>query len=163
MMSRFALSPIGVIRTPFAHPKGTPIQPHAGKGVGGSVEVFPEYSAGLKDLGGFSHIILIYRFHRIRRTKLSVIPFLDSQVRGVFATRAPARPNHLGMSVVRLLSVRESLLEVQDLDIVDGTPLLDIKPFFPIEYEESSIRLGWLENRIGKMESTVDDERFLGS
>jgi len=121
--------PIGVIHTPFKEPQGTPIQPTAAEGVEGRVEVFSEFADGLKDIEGFSHIILLYHFHLCREVKLRVKPFLDDEFRGVFATRAPCRPNPIGFSVVRLLEVRKNILRVCDVDIIDGTPLLDIKPY----------------------------------
>jgi len=109
----------------FKEPKGTPIQPAAAKGIGGKVEVFSEYAEGLKDVEGFSHIILVCHFHLSGKPSLKVKPFMDTQMRGVFATRAPSRPNPIGISIVRLVKIEENILHVQDVDIVDGTPLLD--------------------------------------
>ena len=111
--------PIGVIRTPFVDPQGTPIQPAAARGIQGRVEVFPEYAEGLADLIGFSHLILIYHLHRSGPPKLRVRPFLDSREHGVFATRAPARPNPIGISLVRLLGVEGNVLQISDVDILD--------------------------------------------
>ena len=155
-----AYKPIGIIRTPFKEPKGVPIQPSAAKGIKGRVEIFPEYSLGLKDIEGFSHIILIYHFHLVKSGKLIVKPFLDNEERGVFATRAPSRPNPIGISVVRLLHVENNVLYVEDVDIVDGTPLLDIKPYVP-EFDVRRVeRVGWLEGKITKLQETKDDGRF---
>ena len=152
--------PIGIIRTPFKEPKGVPIQPSAAKGVKGRVEIFPEYSLGLKDIEGFSHIILIYHFHLAKPGKLIVKPFLDNEEHGVFATRAPSRPNPIGISVVRLLHVENNILYVEDVDIVDGTPLLDIKPYVP-EFDVRRVeRIGWLEGKINKLQEIRDDGRF---
>ena len=152
--------PIGIIYTPFKKPKGTPIQPTAAKGVNGKVEVFPEYAEGLKDLDGFSHIILIYHFHLSKKFSLKVKPFMDDQMRGVFATRAPSRPNPIGISVVRLIKIEGNILHIQDVDIVDGTPLLDIKPYVP-EFDVRVVdRVGWLEGNLDKLHSLRDDGRF---
>ncbi len=153
--------PIGVIRTPFKDAEGVPIQPTAARGVKGIVEVYPEYAEGLKDLEGFSHIILIYHFHLIKTCRLLVVPYLDSEVRGVFATRAPARPNPIGISIVRLLRIEGNVLHVEDVDIVDGTPLLDIKPYVPQFDSRLQVRIGWLEGRVSRLKEARDDRRFL--
>ena len=159
-MMEIRYRPIGIIYTPFKEPKGTPIQPTAAKGVHGRVEVFPEYTEGLKDLDGFSHIILIYHFHLSKKFSLKVKPFMDDQMRGVFATRAPSRPNPIGISVVRLIKIEGNILHIQDVDIVDGTPLLDIKPYIP-EFDVRVVdRVGWLEGNLNKLHSLRDDGRF---
>jgi tRNA (adenine37-N6)-methyltransferase len=138
--------PIGTIHTPWKEPKGTPIQsalPEA-RDVEATVEVFPDYAAGLKDLDGFSHIMLLYFFHRAHGPSLIVTPFLDNEPRGVFSTRAPTRPNPIGISVVRLVSMRpEGFLLVRGIDILDGTPLLDIKPYIPAFDTTAADRTGW--------------------
>lgn len=152
--------PIGVIRTPFVDPQGTPIQPAAARGIQGRVEVFPEYAEGLADLIGFSHLILIYHLHRSGPPKLRVRPFLDSREHGVFATRAPARPNPIGISLVRLLGVEGNVLQISDVDILDGTPLLDIKPYVPQFDAASDVRIGWLAGRITHLPEARDDGRF---
>jgi tRNA-Thr(GGU) m(6)t(6)A37 methyltransferase TsaA len=154
------LKPIGIIHSPFSEPKGVPIQPTAGKDVQGTVEVFPEYVDGLKDLDGFSHIVLLCFFHLAREYSLEVIPFMDDQLRGVFATRAPSRPNPIGLSVVRLDKIEGNILYIRDLDIVDGTPLLDIKPYVS-EFVPGDIqKTGWLEQNVKKLPKTKDDGRF---
>ena len=156
--------PIGVIHTPFREPQGTPIQPQAARGIRGWVEVFPEYEAGLLDLDGFSHIVLIYHFHLSSRAGLTVRPYMDDRERGVFATRAPARPNPIGISVVRLLGVEGRILRVADVDILDGTPLLDIKPYVPQFGDaplDPKIRIGWLGNRVRGLKEARDDGRFV--
>jgi tRNA-Thr(GGU) m(6)t(6)A37 methyltransferase TsaA len=153
--------PIGIIRTPFRSPRGTPIQPAAGKGVRGTVEVFPDYADGLRDLDGFSHIVLIYHFHLVRGHSLRVMPFMDCRRRGIFATRAPRRPNPIGLSVVRLDRIDGNILYIRDVDIVDGTPLIDIKPYVR-EFESiKRPRLGWLGPRITRLGRTRDDGRFV--
>ncbi len=153
--------PIGIIHSPFKKPKGTPIQPNAAKGIEGMVEVFPQYEKGLKDIEGFSHIILIYHFHLSKAYSLEVKPYMDSKLHGLFATRAPARPNPIGLSVVRLTEVKRNNLHIKDIDIVDGTPLLDIKPFIPEFNSEDIIKKGWLEKNIRKLPESKDDGRFV--
>jgi len=152
--------PIGVIRTPFREPKGTPIQPPAARGVKGRVELFPEYVDGLKDIEGFSYIVLIYHFHLSGAPRLRVRPYMDEREHGVFATRAPARPNPIGLSVVRLLKVEGNVLHVADVDIVDGTPLLDIKPYVPQFDAATGARIGWLQGKLGRLPRARDDGRF---
>ncbi len=160
-MNEIKYKPIGIIHSPFKEPKGTPIQPTAAKGIDGKVEVFPEYVEGLKDLEGFSHIILIYHFHLVRKPLLRVKPFLDDQIRGVFSTRAPTRPNPIGISVVRLVKVEKNVLYIRDIDIVDGTPLLDIKPYVP-EFDVRKVeKIGWLEKNVHKLSTSKDDGRFI--
>jgi tRNA-Thr(GGU) m(6)t(6)A37 methyltransferase TsaA len=143
------LKPIGVIHTPFQQASGTPIQTRAAEGVEGTVEIFPEFVAGLRDLDGFDRIWLLYWFDRTAfdQTGLIVSPYLDPHgSHGVFATRAPARPNPIGMSPVRLLEVRGNVLRVRDLDMLDGTPLLDIKPYVPQFDCFEVTRSGWVDS-----------------
>ncbi len=142
------LRPIGVIRTPFPTPEGTPIQPRMAEGAEGEVIVFEEFAEGLRDLEGFERIWLLYWFHCAAEPRLRVRPFLDEAEHGLFATRWPCRPNPIGMSAVRLLEIRGNLLRVGDVDIVDGTPLLDIKPFVPHFDCYEVQRVGWL-GRVG--------------
>ena len=152
--------PIGIIHSPFKEVKGTPIQPAGAKGIDGNVEVFPEYAQGLKDLEGFSHIILLYHFHLSKKPSMTVTPFMDSSPRGIFATRSPRRPNPIGISVVRLVGIEDNILHIQDVDMIDGTPLLDIKPYVP-DFDIREIqRFGWLENNIHKLSGLKDDGRF---
>ncbi|MBO8174689.1 MAG: tRNA (N6-threonylcarbamoyladenosine(37)-N6)-methyltransferase TrmO [Thermococcus sp.] len=153
--------PIGIIHTPFKEPRGVPIQPSAARGIEGKVEVFPEYVRGLKDLEGFSHVILIYHFHLAKPSSLLVKPYMDDEYHGVFATRAPSRPNPIGLSIVRLVRVEGNILHVRDVDIVDGTPLLDIKPYVPDFDVREVERIGWLENNIHKLLKARDDGRFI--
>ena len=151
---------IGVIHSPFKVPKDVPIQSTAAKNVTGSVEVYPEYIDGLTDIQGFSHLILIYHFHLAQKHSLLVKPFLDKKLHGVFSTRAPSRPNPIGISVVRLTGVDRNLLQIQDVDTLDGTPLLDIKPYVP-EFDQRKVeRIGWLEKNVSNMHSKRDDGRF---
>ena len=159
-MDKFNYRPIGIIHSPFKSREGTPIQPIGGIGVRAKVEIFPEYVKGLQDLEGFSHIILLYHCHLSQPYKLKVKPFLDDVERGLFATRAPARPNPIGISVVRLIQIERATLSVQDIDIIDQTPLLDIKPFVPDFDVRKALRTGWLEKKAENAEKTSDDGRF---
>jgi tRNA-Thr(GGU) m(6)t(6)A37 methyltransferase TsaA len=157
---RIEVQPIGVIHTPFTSLEGMPIQPTGAQGVLGTVEIFKEYHPGLKDLEGFSHIILIYYFHSSSGFSLHVVPFLDSQPRGLFATRAPKRPNPIGLSVVQLNTIDKGILHIRNVDILDGTPLLDIKPYVPDFDAPTDVRTGWLE-KVGKSAwSLKSDDRF---
>jgi tRNA-Thr(GGU) m(6)t(6)A37 methyltransferase TsaA len=152
--------PIGVIHSPFKDIKGMPIQPAGAHGVVGTVEIKPEYGGGLKDLEGFSHILLVYHFHLSEGYSLEVKPFLDDSLRGVFATRAPKRPNAVGISVVRLLRVEGCSLHIEDVDVLEGTPLLDIKPYVP-EFDVRTVeRIGWLALRAKDVDAIRADERF---
>lgn len=152
--------PIGVIHSPFTELEGMPVQPTGASGTPGTVELLPQYREGLKDLEGFSYIILLYHFHRSHGFELQVVPFLDRQTRGLFATRAPRRPNPIGLSVVKLLDIRDNVLHVENIDIVTGTPLLDIKPYVPEFDGPTAARAGWYEE--GRVVSeTKSDTRFL--
>ena len=161
-MIEITYKPIGIIRSPFKKPEGTPIQPKAAKGVKGTVEIFPEYEEGLRDIEGFSHVILIYHFHLAKPAKLLVKPFMDENLHGVFATRAPNRPNPIGISVVKLIKRIGCKIQIENVDILDGTPLLDIKPYVPDFDIYDTHRIGWLEENIEKLPETKDDGRFVG-
>jgi tRNA-Thr(GGU) m(6)t(6)A37 methyltransferase TsaA len=152
--------PIGIIHSPFKGREGTPIQPIGGMGVKAEVEVFREYVEGLRDLEGFSHIILLYHCHLSKAYRLKVKPFLDDVERGLFATRAPARPNPIGLSVVQLIQIEGATLTVQDIDIIDKTPLLDIKPFVPDFDVRKATKTGWLGNKAANAKKMTDDGRF---
>ncbi len=152
--------PIGIIKTPFDSPKGTPIQPPGGKDIEGKIEVFPEFQKGLKDIEGFSHLILLYHCHKAKPFSLLVKPFLDDALHGVFATRAPSRPNSIGLSIVSLIRVEGCDLFIKDVDIVNNTPLLDIKPYVPKFDMRQNVKSGWLESGAEKTEKTHDDGRF---
>jgi len=153
-------TPIGIIHSPFKDPEGMPIQPKGGAGIQGEVEIYAEYQTGLGDLDGFSHIYLIYYFHRSQGFNLNVVPFMDTQPRGLFATRAPKRPNAIGISIVRLDRIENSLLHIQDLDMLDGTPLLDIKPYVPEFDAPTALRIGWLEKASKTVADRKSDQRF---
>jgi len=157
---KIEFQPIGIIYTPFKELAGMPIQPAGAAGVEGRVEVFAEYRDGLQDLNGFSHVILLYHLHRSKGYTLQVVPFLDTRLRGVFATRAPKRPNAIGLSVVRLQRVLDGVLYVENVDILDGTPLIDIKPYVPEFDEQAQVRTGWLAEAQGAVAQRKSDQRF---
>jgi len=158
----FSYESIGVIRTPFESPDGMPIQPIGADSVTGTVEIEASYADGLADLAEFSHCILLYDFHASGDdASLRVEPFLDDERRGVFSTRAPQRPNSIGLSVVAIESVTERELAVSGIDVVDGTPLLDIKPFVPEFDIPSEVETGWLDASESTIRSEQADKRFL--
>jgi tRNA-Thr(GGU) m(6)t(6)A37 methyltransferase TsaA len=152
--------PIGVIHSPFESIEGMPIQPSGGEGIRGTVELYPEFAPGLKDVAGFSHLILIYHFHQSHGYDLELKPFLDDTLRGVFATRAPRRPNPIGLSVVKLVRVDGCALHIDNVDILDGTPLLDIKPYVSAFELVSDERTGWLSQRAKEARAVKSDKRF---
>ncbi len=152
---------IGIIHTPFRDLSGMPIQPSAAEGVEGKVILDPALQEGLQDLEGFSHIILLYYFHQAGDPKLLVKPYLDDEQRGLFATRAPRRPNGIGFSIVKLLEIQGNILTVANVDILDGTPLLDIKPYIPYFDHPDADRVGWLEKSKGKVGGKLSDDRFV--
>jgi len=158
----FSYESIGVIRTPFESPDGMPIQPVGTDATEGTVKVNSSYADGLADLNGFSHCILLYHFHASGDdAPLSVEPFLDDEQRGVFSTRAPKRPNPIGLSVVSVESVEGRELTVGDIDVVDGTPLLDVKPLVPEFDVPSETETGWMDASESIIRSKQADERFL--
>lgn len=151
---------IGIIHSPFNSLDNMPIQPAGALGIQGQLVMEPEYVQGIKDLGGFSHIYILYVFHKVSEYHLSVTPYLDSQVRGVFATRAPTRPNPIGLSIVHLLSIEKNIINIENLDILDGTPVLDIKPYIPPFDEQVNVRIGWLTDIAYGVKHKHSDERF---
>jgi tRNA-Thr(GGU) m(6)t(6)A37 methyltransferase TsaA len=158
-MRGFTLRPIGIIRSPFRELAGTPIQPQMAGNAEGTVELFQEFVAGLRDLEGFDRIWLLYWFDRAEwEGKLIVTPYLDTAPRGLFATRAPSRPNAIGLSSVRLLSIENNQLKILGVDVLDATPVLDIKPYVPRFDCFESVRAGWLD--LTTSNRTVADSRF---
>jgi tRNA-Thr(GGU) m(6)t(6)A37 methyltransferase TsaA len=155
-----SLVAIGIIHSPFERLENMPIQPTVEAAAPGTVEVYPEFAEGLKDLQGFSHIYLLYYFHKTRAPQLLVKPFLDSQLRGIFATRAPVRPNPLGLSLVRIVKIRGNVIDVAALDVLDGTPLLDIKPYVPDFERPTRVRVGWLARSRSSVRKRRSDSRF---
>lgn len=161
MAAHISLEPIGVIHSEFYDVKNMPIQPTGGKASKGKIEIFPQYIEGLRDLDGFSHLIVIYHFHKANQVKLTVKPFLDENTHGVFATRTPVRPNHIGMSVVEISKIIENEIFLKNIDVLDGTPILDIKPFVPgFDIPKSNIKIGWLTSNIDNVSTKLSDDRF---
>ena len=158
----FSYTPIGTIHSPFTEPAGMPIQPAGAEGVRGIVVIDEKFREGLHDLSGFSRIILIYAFHRSQGYELEVIPFLDTVMHGIFATRAPRRPNAIGLSIVKLISVNDGELVIEGVDVVDGTPLLDIKPYVPEFDCHPNEKAGWFEGCGDMVVIVKADGRFCG-
>lgn len=157
-MPKLEIKPIGVIHTQYNDLEGMPIQPSGG--TEGTIEIFDEYIEGLKDLDGFSHIILLYHLHRSTDFKLSVVPFMDNKPHGLFATRAPNRPNPIGLSIVILDRIEDNVLHIQNTDVLDGTPLLDIKPYVARFDQQSNVRSGWLDETEKSVAEYRSDNRF---
>jgi tRNA-Thr(GGU) m(6)t(6)A37 methyltransferase TsaA len=159
-MNNITYTPTGIIHSPFTKPDNMPIQPSGATGVKGTVVVDRQYIDALADLEGFSHLILVYHFHLAQGYSLKVKPFLDDRQRGLFATRAPRRPNSIGISVVKLCSIDRNTLNIENVDIIDGTPLLDIKPYVPEFDSANDIKIGWLEGKSIKSKKQKSDKRF---
>jgi tRNA (adenine37-N6)-methyltransferase len=158
---KIEFTPIGIIHSPHAERENMPIQPSGAAGISGTVEVFETFADGLRDLDGFSHIILIYSFHRSVGFELIVVPFLDTRPHGVFATRAPKRPNSIGLSVVKLNKVDGRILYIENIDVLDNTPLLDIKPYVPdFDAQSEDVRTGWLSQVQKSATGRKSDDRF---
>ena len=149
-MGQITYEPVGIIHTPFKKQASTPIQGVFAPDSKGEVEVFPQYVDGLKDIAGFSHLILLYHFHLTNDYALQTKPFLDNESKGIFAIRHFKRPNHIGLSVVRLHAVRGNILEIGEVDMVDGTPLLDIKPYVPGFDNRDNVKDGWYQQASNK-------------
>jgi tRNA-Thr(GGU) m(6)t(6)A37 methyltransferase TsaA len=152
--------PIGVIHSPFHNLEDMPIQPSSKSSGSGAVEIYAEFVDGLKDLSGFSHIYLLYHLRKMRQSKLLVTPFLDTESHGIFATRAPSRPNPIGISLVKIISIKDNIIQVDHVDVLDGTPLLDIKPYIPEFEKVDDVRIGWLEKAKGQISTRKSDGRF---
>jgi tRNA-Thr(GGU) m(6)t(6)A37 methyltransferase TsaA len=142
-----------MIRTPYKDAKKVPIQGKFEKSVKGQIKLFPKYRPGLKDIEGFSHIILIYYFHKAKQEKLLAKPFLEDELHGIFAIRSPMRPNHIGISIVKLEKVRNNVITFSEVDMLDNTPLLDIKPFISHYDSRKNVKNGWIDKYFarGKM------------
>jgi len=145
MKKEIILKPIGIINTPYKEPKGMPIQGKFKRGVTGTARIFLEYKAGLKDTEGFSHVILIYHFNCSKEEKLTGRPFLEDVEHGIFAIRSPHRPNHIGFSIVKIERVKGTTITFSEVDILDGTPLLDIKPYVKYFDSRSKVKNGWID------------------
>ena len=148
---KITFNSIGTIHTPFKIKEGMPIQSKRAIGIKGQVIIKEELAEGLSDLDGFSHIILIYYFHKSEGFELKTTPFLDQNKRGVFSTRAPRRPNSIGISIVRLLSIEGNILNIENVDMLDGTPLLDIKPYVSYFDIHEVKKNGWIESKKDKL------------
>jgi tRNA-Thr(GGU) m(6)t(6)A37 methyltransferase TsaA len=153
-------TPIGIIHSPYQDKADMPIQPTGAGGVKGSIELLEEFKQGLADLDGFSHIILLYHFHRSDEFQLKVVPFMDTEQRGLFSTRAPNRPNPIGLSIVQLDRIEEDILHISNVDVLDGTPLLDIKPYIPEFDAQTDVRTGWFKQSRETVSTYRSDERF---
>ena len=162
-MSAIQFHPIGYISTPHKSLKNMPIQPAGARAVRGTIEILPEYAEGLQDIEGFSHITLFYHLHKVKEYKLKVTPFMDTKEHGIFACKSPTRPNAMGMSTVKLLAVEGNVLHVEEVDMLDGTPLIDIKPYWPKFDSRDNVRMGWLEKQPEKVsvEELISDDRFM--
>jgi tRNA-Thr(GGU) m(6)t(6)A37 methyltransferase TsaA len=152
--------PIGIIRTPFTDTDGMPVQPVGATGVAGSIELDPAYAEALVDLDGFSHLTLLFHLHGISEARLTVTPFMDDRPHGLFATRSPARPNPIGLSTVRLVGIEGTTLRIEDVDMLDGTPLLDIKPYVPQLDDRPNARIGWYLGRVDHVAELRSDNRY---
>ena len=159
--SETCFHPIGILHTPFTQLADMPIQPRGARGVKGELVLEEQFIPGLKDLDGFSHIYLLYVFHKISGFDLTITPFLDRTPHGLFATRAPKRPNPIGLSVVRLAGIQGNRLQLEDVDMLDGTPVLDIKPYVPAFDQPKDVRMGWLTGRGDQAQNKRSDDRFI--
>ena len=160
-MDNVIYHPIGIIHSPYQQIEGMPIQPCGAIGMAGTVEINHEFAGGLKDINGFSHIFLIYHFHISKGYSLEVIPFLDDHPKGVFATRAPKRPNPIGLSIVKLIKVEDNILHIEDVDILDNTPLLDIKPYVSEFDALDQTEVGWYSKAKYNVRKRKSDLRFV--
>lgn len=155
------LEPIGTIHTPYTNLEEMPIQPSGAADTLGTLIINPVYKEGLKDLDGFSHVYVLYHFHKATRSELLVTPFMDTEIRGVFATRSPLRPSHIGMSVTQIVSVKDNIVTLKGIDVLDGTPLLDIKPYIPQFDAVSNVKTGWMNKNKTEVSNTISDSRFI--
>ncbi len=154
------MKPIGIIHSPYHDIANVPIQPRGAECITGEVHVDSVWADGLQDLEGFSHLYLLYLFHKAKKTMLKVTPFMDSRERGVFATRSPLRPNHIGLSIVRLVVIEKNVLTIKGVDVLDGTPLLDIKPYIDNFDGVEESTSGWMQASKKEVAATRSDSRF---
>ena len=155
---------IATIKSPFLQLENMPVQPRGAKDTIATIEFKKEFQEGLKDLDGFSHVYLIYYFHKIKEHKLTVVPFndLNHTPRGVFSTRTPAHPNSIGLSIVELVSVKENIVTIKGVDILNNTPLLDIKPYIEnFDKVECSTKSGWMKSTSNEVMKKRSDGRFI--
>jgi tRNA-Thr(GGU) m(6)t(6)A37 methyltransferase TsaA len=156
-MDQITVQPIGVIHSPYKDTKGIPIQGTFDDKVEAWIELRDGYAGGLKDLDGFSHAVLIYYFHRSHREEIEGRPFLEQEKHGIFAIRSPHRPNHIGLSVVKIKSIQDNRMHFTEVDVLDGTPLLDIKPYVKYFDSRDNVISGWLDKHFadGKIPDQV--------
>jgi tRNA (adenine37-N6)-methyltransferase len=159
-MQTITYTPIGVVRSPFATLAGMPIQTVAAAGIAATIELDPSYAAGLADIDQFSHLLVISHLHLMQGYALTVTPFMDTQPHGVFATRSPRRPNPIGLSIVRLVRIEGATLHIEEVDLVDGTPVLDIKPYVPQLDDRAAERIGWFAENVHKVYEVRADDRI---
>jgi tRNA-Thr(GGU) m(6)t(6)A37 methyltransferase TsaA len=159
-MEPVTYTPIGIVHSPFTSITGMPVQSVAAAGIAGSVELDHHYEEGLRDLAGFSHLLLLTHLHQMTSYALQVVPFLDDRPHGIFATRSPRRPNPIGLSIVRLVGMNGCTLSIEDVDVIDGTPLLDLKPFVPAIDNRKTDQIGWFAERLDRLQTTRADNRF---
>ena len=158
-MKAVSYQPIGIIHSPFKENVGVPRQAVGASDINGTIEIFDEFSAGLKDLDGFSHIVVIFHLHMVKRPSLKAYPPWDGREHGVFATRSPYRPNPIGVSVVSLESVDKNILHISGIDMADGSPVLDIKPYVPDLNPTKNVRIGWLTDNVEGMNKSKSGDR----
>ena len=158
-MQTITYTPIGMVRSPFTTLAGMPIQTVAAKGIAATIELEPSYAAGLRDIDAFSYLLIITHLHLMQGYALEVTPFMDTQTHGVFATRSPRRPNPIGLSIVRLMRVEGATLHIEEVDLVDGTPVLDIKPYVPQLDDRVAERIGWFAANVHKVYEVRADDR----
>lgn len=151
---------IGIVHSPFQQRQGTPVQPKAAKNIKATIEIKQEFADGLADIDGFSHIVVLFGFHKSTDYKLRVKPYLDDELKGVFATRAPKRPSQIGLSIVKLEKVCSNILHITGADMLDGTPVFDIKPYLPSLNPDGEIKIGWLREKYSQFEHKKADDRF---
>ena len=156
-MDQITVQPIGIIHSPYKETKGIPIQGTFDDKIEAWIELRHGYAGGLKDLDGFSHAILIYHFHRSHREEIEARPFLEQEKHGIFAIRSPHRPNHIGLSVVKIKSIQDDRMYFTEVDVLDGTPLLDIKPYVKYFDSRDNVISGWLDKHFadGKIPDQV--------
>ncbi len=160
-MPEILFNSIGTISTAFKSIENVPIQNMGAKGFKGTIELLPQFVPGLKDLEGFSHLILLYHLNQVTHFNLTVTPFMDTEERGIFATRSPVRPNPIGLTVVKLIGIKDNIIAVENVDMLDQTPLLDIKPYLPLIDDIQNVSIGWLTGKIGQFETKKSDSRFI--
>ncbi|MEA1967465.1 MAG: tRNA (N6-threonylcarbamoyladenosine(37)-N6)-methyltransferase TrmO [Thermodesulfobacteriota bacterium] len=151
---------IGIVNSPFTSIENMPIQPKGAKDVVGTIDIYEPYIEGFRDLDGFSHIYLLYFFHKAKKTALTVTPFMDTVKRGVYSTRSPLRPNHIGLSIVELVSIKQGVITVKGIDLLNGTPLFDVKPYIESFDLVEKSRSGWMKANMDEVAEKRSDERF---